>query len=74
MDLPALYQRPRVGDRFVARIGEAQSIEPNNIVRIFDKNGTQLSTDGEFNSVVFNESEYGIACKVEMGVIDLETK
>ena len=62
------------GDRFVARIGEAQSIEPDNIVRIFDENGTQLSTDGEFNSVVFNESDYGIACKVEMGVIDLETK
>lgn len=61
-------------DRFVARIGEAQSIEPDNIVRIFDENGTQLSTDGEYNSVVFNESEYGIACKVEMGVIDLETK
>lgn len=61
-------------DRFVARIGEAQSIEPDNIVRIFDENGTQLSTDGEFNNVIFNESDYGVACRVEMGVIDLETK
>ncbi len=74
--IPCEYNKIQLifNDRFVARIGEAQSIEPNNIVRIFDKNGTQLSTDGEFNSVVFNESEYGIACKVEMGVIDLETK
>ena len=61
-------------DRFVARIGEAQSNSPEDIVRIFDKNGTLLSTDGEFNSVVFYESGYGIACKIEPGIIELETK
>ena len=61
-------------DRFVARIGEVQSIEPDNIVRIFDKKGKQLSKDGEFNSITFNESGYGVACKVEMGVIEPEIK
>ena len=61
-------------DRFVARIGEAQSIEPNDVVRLFDEKGTQLSKDGEFNSVSFDESGYGIACKLEMGVIEPETK
>ncbi len=61
-------------DRFVARIGEAQSNSPDDIVRIFDGNGTQLSTDGEFNSVSFNESGIGIACKFEYGVIDIETR
>ncbi len=62
------------GNRFVARIGEAQSNSPDDIVKIFDGNGTQLSTDGEFNSVAFNESGYGVACKLEMGVIELEAK
>lgn len=61
-------------DCIVARIGEAQSNSPDDIVRIFDENGTQLSTDGEFNSVAFNESGYGIACKLEYGVIELEMK
>ena len=61
-------------DRFVARIGEAQSIEPDNIVRIFDKKGKQLSKDGEFNSITFNESGYGVACKLEMGVVEPEMK
>ncbi len=61
-------------DRFVARIGEAQSNSPDDIVRIFDGNGKQLSTDGEFNSVVFNDSDYGIACKFEHGVIEFETR
>ncbi|MBR3818907.1 MAG: hypothetical protein IKJ41_07125 [Clostridia bacterium] len=61
-------------DCIVARIGEAQSNSPDDIVRIFDRNGTQLSTDGEFNSVAFNESGYGIACKLGMGVIKLETR
>lgn len=74
--IPCEYNEIKLvfNNRFVARIGEAQSIEPNNIVRIFDGNGTQLSTDGEFNSLVFYESGFGIAVKVEMGVIDLETK
>ncbi len=61
-------------DRFVARIGEAHSIEPNDIVRVFDKEGTQLSKDGEFNSITFNDSGYGVACKLEMGVIEPEIK
>ncbi|MBQ2842062.1 MAG: WG repeat-containing protein [Clostridia bacterium] len=60
--------------RLVARIGQAQSIEPDDIVRFFDEKGTQLSKDGEFNSVSFNESKYGIACKLEMGVVEPELK
>ncbi len=61
-------------DRFVARIGESQSVESKDIVRVFDEKGTQLSKDGEFNSIVFNESGFGIAAKVEMGVIEPEMK
>lgn len=61
-------------DRFVARIGETQSVEPDNIVRIFDEKGTQLSEDGEFNSITFDESGYGVACKTEMSVNDPKMK
>lgn len=61
-------------DRFVARIGETQSVETDDIVRIFDKKGTQLSKDGEFNSITFDESGYGVACKLEMGIIEPEMK
>ena len=61
-------------NRLVARIGASQGIEPTDTVRIFDENGSQLSTDGEFNFVSFDESGYGIACKVEAGIVEAETK
>lgn len=49
---------------FVGRIGEAQSIQSTDVIRIFNGNGVQLTKDGEFNAVRFEEnSEYGIGYK-----------
>lgn len=49
-------------DRIVARIGALDGVDPSDIARIFDAQGTQISTDGEFGTLIFAEgSTNGIA-------------
>ncbi len=49
-------------DRIVARIGALDGVDPSDIARIFDAQGMQISTDGEFGTLIFaSGNEHGIA-------------
>lgn len=53
-------------DRIVARIGELQGLSPDDVVRIFDGRGNQLTDDGDYNYVAFiRDEEYGVGSKMD---------
>lgn len=49
-------------DRIVARIGALDGVDSSDIARIFDSDGKQITTDGEFGTLIFeNGNDYGVA-------------